>query len=282
MRWSLVTKVARDQTAIMQMSLIVFLLFRPPPVPDLPPPKSLDNLFPPITDRPIFLLHMLELGEHFDAIAVDLFENDFENAAEHFEQFKEEYSETPELVPEWRPFHPMHPVQALESALRSGNQATVMEAYANVGQVCHNCHIVNMPKVQQKYHWRTFDGKTFSEIVIQGLEWPRLMQRLSGTLTGIGVDLEENQIDNAKMQFQNFNQTFQMLKGGCGNCHNTERRYFVDAGVQAIVDSLGQALNESPIDPVKAGLLSQRIGMASCFRCHLVHVPAAFAQMRER
>ncbi len=57
--------------------------------------------------------------------------------------------------------------------------------------------------------------------------------------------------------------------------------YYIDENVQNKLDNPGQALSESPINPDKVGMLSQEIGAESCFKCHLVHVPAALAQERE-
>ncbi len=246
------------------------------PVPDTPLPKSLDNLFPPKTQGPIWLFEMLELGEDFLSIPVDLSENDPQNASAHFEKFKAQYEETGKMVPEWEPFFPMYPVNSLEAALKSGDQKEVNAAIANMGQVCENCHLVNMPKVQQKYHWKTFDGKTFMEI------YPQLMKDIDFTFNGVVVDVEKNQRDNAKKHFMGFNATFQVMKETCKNCHTTERKYYVGSSVQGMIDDMGQALNEPSVNVTKVKALSQGIGQESCFKCHLVHIPAALAQNREK
>ncbi len=170
----------------------------------------------------------------------------------------------------------MYPVDSLGAALKSGDQKKVNEAISNLGQVCENCHPVNMPKVQQKYHWKTKDGKTFSEI------FPQVMQGIDFSINGIVVDVEKNQGDNAKKHFQDFNATFQTLKETCKNCHTTERKYYVDSDVQTIINDMGKALNEPSINVTKVKVLYQEIGEESCFKCHLVHVPAAFAQVRKR
>ena len=68
------------------------------------------------------------------------------------------------------------------------------------------------------------------------------------------------------------------MKVTCGDYHDTERKYYVDEGVQALVDKLGQTLSEPSFDPKAAELLRQKIGMKSCTPCHWVHIPAAYAQ----
>ncbi|HEY9204284.1 MAG TPA: hypothetical protein VIO58_00050 [Candidatus Methanoperedens sp.] len=254
-------------------------------VPDVALPKSLDNLFPPKADRPIWLLGMLAQGTYFTSIAADLSENDMANAKEDFKKFKAQYKNNSKLVPEWEGYFPMFPVDSLEAAMKTGDQQKIMAAYGNMGQVCENCHSINMPKVQMKYHWKTLDGKKFTEISVplsnENVSFSRLMQLIDANFVGVGADLGQNQIENAKLRFKDFNATFQAMKGVCGDCHTTKRKYYIDEDVQTMVDDLGQALAESPVDPGKAGMLSQEIGEESCFKCHLVHVPAALAQTRE-
>ncbi|NJD77168.1 MAG: cytochrome c [Candidatus Methanoperedens sp.] len=255
------------------------------PVPDVALPKSLDNLFPPKADRPVWLIGMLAQGTYFASIAADLSENDLENARDDFKKFKAQYKNNSKLVPEWEGFFLMYPADSLEAALKTGDRNKIMAAYGNMGQVCENCHSVNMPKVQMKYHWRTLDGKKFEEISVhlanESISFSRLMQLIDANFVGVGADIGQNQIENARLRFNEFNMTFQAMKGTCGNCHTSKREYYIDEDVQARIDTLGQALSESPVDSNKVGKLSQEIGEESCFKCHLVHVPAALAQKRE-
>jgi len=258
------------------------------PVPELPLPGSLDDLFPPKAPGPVWLFNMLELGEHFTGMAVDLSENDMQNAREDFKKFKDKYKEIRKLVPEWSAFLPMYPVNSLEAALKSGNQTKINAAFSNMGQVCSNCHIVNMPRVQQKFHWKTLDGKDFSVISVKDpqtgmdISFAQVMLAIDAGFVGAGLDVRQGQGDKARMHFQGFNASFQMMKETCKDCHTTERKYYIDASVQSMVDDLGQALHESPINATKIEMLRQGIGMESCFKCHLVHVPAAMAQAREK
>ncbi len=82
-------------------------------------------------------------------------------------------------------------------------------------------------------------------------------------------------------QVQGFNARFQTLKTICGRCHTGEIKYYTDEGVQGLIDKLSQTLENPSADPKVAVELVQRIGMESCFKCHLVHVPAAVAKWRE-
>jgi cytochrome c556 len=222
---------------------------------------------------------MMGLATSGNGIFVDLLENDFENAKANFEKFKAQYKEVSKLVPEWEKEFPMAPVNELGAALKTGDQGKVMGAAEKLGKVCRNCHEVNMPKVQQKYHWGNFSGiRVKDSLTNEEVDFTQLMQSLDMNFAGISVDVEQGQRENAQKQFQGFNAGFQMLKITCKNCHGPERKYYVDDNMQALVDKLGQALSETSIDPKVVGELSQGIGMESCFKCHLVHVPAAFAK----
>ncbi len=116
-------------------------------------PSSLENLFPPKADEPVFLFMMLGMSTSFSGILVDLFENDVENALENFEKFKKQYFEISKMVPEWTDAFPNEPIDGLSDALATGDQQIIMPSFEKVGKVCHDCHIKNMVPVQQKYHW---------------------------------------------------------------------------------------------------------------------------------
>lgn len=246
-----------------------------------PPPSSLDALFPPKAEQPIYLFKMLEIGTPFSGIIVDLFENDPQNAMANFERFKAKYVEVSKMVPEWEKDFPIAPVEELGAAMETGDQATVMAALEKVGKVCGDCHAANMLKVQQKYHWGDFKAiRVEDPVTKEEVDFSRLMQYFDGNFVGISVDVEQGQRENAQKQFQGFNARFQALKETCLNCHDTERKYYVDESIQALVNKMGRALKKSPIDPKELEALGQGIGMESCFKCHLVHVPAAFTQLR--
>ncbi len=245
-----------------------------------PLPASLENLYPPKVEQPLFLLRMLGLNMPFTGIVVDLFENDLDHAKANYDKFKTQYLEISKLVPEWQNAYPMKPVEELGVSLQTGDRGKVMAAIENVGMVCHNCHSASMVKVQQKYHWPDFKIiAVLDPLTNQGVDYPRLMQYLNANFTGIGVDLEQGQVENARKQFEGFKLRFRAMKESCGSCHDTERKYYVDEGVQSLIDKLGQALYASAVDPKVVGELSQGIGMESCAKCHLVHLPAAYAKL---
>jgi hypothetical protein len=246
-----------------------------------PPPKTLDAFYPPKAEQPIFLFRMLGLSTSFSGIVADLVENEVQHAKADFEKFKADYVEVSKLVSEWRKNFPMGPVDELGTTLRTGNRSKVMTAYEKVGYVCHKCHIAYMPAVQQKYHWGNFFAINIKDpLSNKRVAFSQLMKYLDANFAGISVSAERADRETAQKQLQGFNARFQALKETCANCHDTERKYYVDDGVQALVDKLGQALNGPSVEAKVVEPLRQRIGMESCIKCHWVHVPAAYAKFQ--
>ena len=242
-------------------------------------PSSLDNFYPPKAKGPVWLIKMFGLSRPFSAIGIDLMEGNIKNVPLDFEMFKKQYKEVSLLIPEWTHDFPQEPVDNLGAALKSGDKKKIFEAMGKVGQVCHHCHEEYMAKVMIKYHWKDFATvKVKDPLSKQELNWNGFKRFLSSSFTGIGVNLQQGQKENAQKQYQGFKARFGALKEACHECHddkekNTERKYFVDDNVTALIDQLGQALNASTVDPKAIGKLMQGIGRESCFKCHLVHVP---------
>jgi hypothetical protein len=67
----------------------------------------------------------------------------------------------------------------------------------------------------------------------------------------------------------------------CIACHDTERKYFIDENVMQMIDQLQAAMNQPQIDNEAVSELRQSIEDESCFKCHLVHRPAASARYFE-
>lgn len=245
-----------------------------------PPPAFLDRLYPPQAPAPIYLIEMIALEGAFTGLFVDLFEQDFANIPGDMEAFKAQYNKMRnEVVPEWKDRFPLEPITALEEALASQDPDQIMPAAMGIGAVCGNCHATYMTKVQQKYHWPRFDKVMVTDpLSQQKLPWAEFKLPMAINMNGIGHNLQQGQIDNAKQNFQAFNAQFDALRQACNSCHATERTYFVDDSVQADIDALGQALETTPPDAAAISGLMQKIGQESCGNCHLVHTPAAEAQ----
>lgn len=249
----------------------------PPPVPALPP--SLAALYPPVAERPVHLLAMLELQDGFSGIVVDLLEGDVAQARASYVEFAQRYRRAADLVPEWRAAYPEEPVRSLGSALAGGDRPATMAAIDAVGAVCHACHQVAMASVQLRYRWGRFADVTVADPLTGGAaSYAAFKRGLATNLAGITHDLRQGEVENARRQFDGFRARFAALSESCNTCHDTPRRSFVDLSVQAVVDALGRALAAAVPDLAAVVRLTAGIGQASCSACHLVHTPAAQAQ----
>jgi hypothetical protein len=245
-----------------------------------PPPQSLDALYPPKSEQPVYLFSMLDMEGPFNGIIIDLMEEDFVNAGANYEKFKQKYISLSKLIPEWENDFPMQPVDELGTSMQNGDKGKIMSSIEEVGKACNGCHLQNMVKVQQKYHWRDFEEIKVTDLVTkESVGFNQLMQFISMNFSGIGVNLEEGQVENAKKHFDQFKTRFTSLKASCTHCHTTQRKYYVDESVQSYIDELGSALGESSVDPQKIAELSMKIGQENCEKCHLVHLPAALTKL---
>ncbi len=244
-------------------------------------PRSLDELYPPVSPQPVYLIKMHELNRYLNGIIVDLFENDLENARMNFERFESAYAKTQSLVPEWKRDFPVKPLKELGAALASGDPGQTMKAVEAIGRVCSDCHQGTMADVQHKYHWQDIRSVIVTDpLTKKDMAFAEFKQLLNAAFTGVAVDAEQGQTENARRQFQGFRARFQALSEICETCHDTEREYYVDAKVRSLIDGLGTTLESPEINMQKIGELSEKIGTESCFKCHLVHVPAALAKAR--
>jgi cytochrome c556 len=246
-----------------------------------PPPRSLDRLFPPQQKEPVYLLKMFEMGKFFSGIVADFFENDLQNAKGNFEKFRQGYVEVSKEVPEWEKEFPIEPLDELNKALEKGAKEEVMSGVEKVGESCHRCHIANMAKVQQKYHWGNFEEiKAKDPLTNEEVSFAQLTQGLNVNFNGIDLDVSQGQKEKARRQLQAFTARFQVLKNTCQNCHKTEEiNAYVDQRIMSLIENVDLELTRSAQDPEVIASLIQKIGVESCFKCHLVHIPSAYAKM---
>jgi len=242
-------------------------------------PASLDRLYPPQADAPLFHLAMLEVGHAMSALVADLVQGDLEGARENHRAFAAAWSRTAGMVPEWKARFPKAPVDALGKALGQDTPGPALAALEPVGRTCHECHVSSMASVQFRYHWNDFreiDASLGDPPAT--VSFAALMQRLEQSMAGIGNDLKQGQLDRARGQARAFAQAFRAMAETCDGCHRTERHYYVDAGMTDLVDRLDRAVAADAPDPAVVGGLLQRIGQESCGPCHRVHIPAAYSK----
>ncbi len=253
-----------------------------------PLPDSLDKYFPPQAEGPVYLFEMFALSGPFEGIIVDLQQKDTDGVQANYEAFKAQYQKLAGMVPEWKERYPMEPVDALGTALATGDPAKIGPSLEKVGKVCGSCHIVSQTKAHQKYHWKDFEEiKLADPLTRETLSLHSYMERMAAAFGGIGNDLRQGQLDNARKNYQAFNARFDALaKNACKQCHQDRagkeipRTYFVDESVKGMIGQLGQVLSSPTPDAEAIGKLSGAIGNESCFKCHLVHFPAAQAKER--
>ena len=250
-----------------------------------PPPASLDKLYPPQSPAPVWLIEMFNLAGPMEGIGVDLQEQDMANLKPNFQAFEAQYIKMSKMVPEWTSRFPMAPVTALGTAIDSGDPSKIGPAMGAVGGVCTACHDLYLVKVEQKYHWPSFDNvKVTDPISKKELAWVDYMRAMTGSYSGVSVNLQEGQLDKARKNFDAFNLQYKTLVVGCAQCHvdatgnPIPRKYFVDADSHAMVDSLGKALAATTTDAVAIGGLNAAIGNEICLKCHLVHLQAQSAK----
>ncbi len=244
-------------------------------------PVSLEGFYPPKAPGPLYLMEMHKLSAPFSGMMSDLFEGDQANALANFEAFKAQYLKVAAMVPEWEQAYPIGPVDELGRAIKTGEQAGVMQAAEAIGKACHNCHASAMVPVQQRFHWGDFGVIAVTDPMTgHDASFVQLMHLIESDLSGIGNDLQQGQIENARGHAQGLAARYATLKETCTACHESERAYFVDDRVMQTIADLKPALEADPVQPETVGRLLQIIGQESCFKCHLVHLPAAYSAHR--
>lgn len=242
-------------------------------------PLSLDKLYPPQARGPVWLISMIEMGTSFSGIITDFMEGDFSQAERGYADFRVQYGKLAEMIPEWAGDLPGEPIDALGPALESRDIGVFMPAADRVSGVCHGCHVKNMTVVQQKYHWGDFQSIALTDPVSNAdVTFPGLMRFLEGDLSGIQVDLAQDQVDRAREHANGLAARYAALEESCEACHDTKRHYYVDASIMEMIEQLRAVLGGPTADSSSVQKLVQGIGMESCHNCHLVHGPAALAR----
>ena len=240
-------------------------------------PGSLDKLYPPQAPGPVYLGEMIKLANHFSGIQTDLAEGDVENALVNFKAFADQYESVAKLVPEWESYYSVSDVSELGTALRSGDQQQIGSAFKKIGAQCHDCHSHNMTSTYQRYHWGDYDRISLNDPLSgEEISFARLMQLTAADLDGIGNDLGQGQTEQALVHARGLGQRYQALRETCFACHDSERRYYVDDEIMGMIAEIESVVSQPGTEPAAAFKLVESIGMESCRKCHLVHVPAAF------
>lgn len=242
-------------------------------------PTSLDAFYPPASAMPAYLFAMHEMSTPLSGIMVDLQQNDPQKAALNYEKFKTVYAKVAAMVPEWTGHFPLEPVEKLGLSLHSADMQEVFGAMEALGNTCNGCHRTFMPMAQQKYHWGDFSAVSGHDPLSGGeVSFSQLMLLMESNMTGISLDLMEGELENARQNLAGFEARFAAVAQTCQACHDTERKYYVSDDVTSTIGELRGLLSTDQVDPGAVGGKLRKIGQESCFKCHLVHIPAAYAQ----
>jgi len=270
---ALADKVARLEKEALQASV------KSPPLATLP--KSLDALYPPRAQTPVYTARMTAMALPGEAMLEQLTQGDHKNALASFEKFVGQYKEVRDLVPEWADSFPMGPIDELRKALASGDMGKVMPVVDKVTEICRDCHVERMTAVQQVYYWKdTRAFKVDDPVSRQKVSYAEFMHSLGGSLAAIGAEFGQGNKDAAEKQLAAFEKRFEKLEDTCSYCHGTPREYFVDKSVKKMIADFGKELGKADPDPAYLDRLGKQIGNDSCFKCHLVHMPAALTKAR--
>ncbi|MEW6015350.1 MAG: hypothetical protein AB1690_08510 [Candidatus Zixiibacteriota bacterium] len=242
-------------------------------------PASLDAFYPPASAMPAYLFAMHEMSTPLSGIMVDLQQNDPEKAARNYDRFKSQYAKVAAMVPEWQERFPSEPVEKLGRALQSGKMEEVFGAMEALGKSCNGCHQIYMPMAQHKFHWGDFSSVSAQDPLSgEEVSFSQLMLMMESNMTGIGIDLTEGEIENARQNLAGFEARFNAMAHTCQACHETERKYYVSQDITSAFGELRGLLSADPVDPGAVGGKLRMLGQESCSKCHLVHIPAAYAQ----
>jgi hypothetical protein len=246
-------------------------------------PSSLDSFYPPAAQGPVYLFTMLEFTPSFSGIMSDLMEGEPQNVQANYDSFREKYLAASELVPEWKEDFGLAAVDELGSAIKTGDQSKIAPAFEKVGKACVDCHVKNSTSVQHKYHWGDYSTITATDPVSsQDVSFFQFMFMIESDFSGIGIDLSQGQVENALRHLDGFERRYQTLAETCDACHDSERKYYVDESITGMIGALKLKLQEETPDQKSVGELLQGIGYESCYKCHLIHTPSAYAKARAR
>jgi len=240
-------------------------------------PSSIDQYYQ--SQPPVYLTSMFDLGGAMMGIGVNLQQGNMTNAKKSYEDFLNKFENSSNMVPEWKKFYDQGAVEKIGTSLDSGDVPAVFENIGIVGAACVKCHKEKMPQVWNKYNWNNFSKLTLNtpnpdEPI---LPFPDAkIKYLAPGFDGIGVNIKNNNQKGAQESFGLFKTMFNNLNSTCSSCHVSPRNYYVSADIQAMIDTMGEKINSGNLSEAEG--LRMRIGMESCYRCHVLHMPSQFAR----
>jgi hypothetical protein len=244
------------------------------------PPKSLDQYYQKQPSD--FLMAMFGVLGPMGAMETHLKDGNMDKAKENFAAFKTEYYKLSKMVPEWEKHFPSEPMDNLEKALDSRDYGKIDPAIQGVGKTCADCHQEHRPEVWYKYQWKDFETIKIPDPVSgKSLGFEEYMFGLHHSFAETSTYLSEEKaggkFDRTIAALSNLQKRVEGLNEGCKECHGKEdkRKYFTSSDVIDLLSMAGNELKKTQPNMDKVAKGVQGAGMESCYKCHLVHIPAA-------
>lgn len=239
-------------------------------------PLSIDQYYQ--SRPPVYLISMFELGTAMMGIGVNLQQGDMANAKKSYIDFSKKFKESSDMVPEWKKFYDQGTVDKIGTSLDSGDVPAVFENIGKVGEACVKCHKEKMPQIWIKYNWNDFGKLTMNtpnpDEPILPFPLAKIKYLASG-YDGISVNIKNNNQKGAQESFGLFKKMFDNMNSTCSSCHASPPKYYVSADIQAMIDTMGEKINSGNLSEAEGIRIG--IGMESCYRCHVLHMPAQYA-----
>lgn len=244
------------------------------------PPKSLDQYYQ--KEPSDFLMAMFGLVGTMGAMETHLKDGNMDKAKGSFSAFKAQYLKVSKMVPEWSDHFPSEPMESLEKALDSRDYGKIDPAIQGVGKICAECHQEHLPEVWYKYHWKDFAEIKIPDPVTNKMSgFIEYMFGLHHSYSEVNTYLSEEKasgkFNKTTEALYDLEKRVEALNVGCKECHGKEdkRKYYTSPDIVDLLSTARYELQKTQpnLEEVNKKLIG--VGMGSCYKCHLVHIPAA-------
>ena len=244
------------------------------------PPKSLDNYYPPKSNKMEFLSNMHAMSTAFYAVQMNINRGDWNKALEWAKNLEKYYNDSAKMVPEWKDYYKTQAVADFVKAVQSKNVDNVVRASKNLGDTCTKCHQENQAVVKVYYHFPRYDNiKIEDPVELQDLKTQEFMKKLSNSMKALRILMAQGDFNGAKEEGMNLVERAKAMNTMCTKCHTSKASIESLAGKDYInlLDSLNRALSNPQANREAISKHISELGQY-CYRCHNVHLTPALIQ----
>lgn len=242
------------------------------------PPVSMGQFYPPKSKEPVYLYAMLGLDSKMNKFLKSIDEGKWETAQMDIDSFQAEYIKISKMVPEWSDRFNIQPISDLSKSITSGDKTKITSTLKPLFSVCWKCHMENRLPVWYKYHWGDFSSiKIKDKVDGKDIPWVQYMFTMADQYSEAELQIQEKNHEKAQESLKTLQSKLEILRSGCKTCHESDRAYFTSSDVIKIISDAALELKNGDKESKAIGYL-QKAGMESCYKCHLVHIPAAAVQ----